>query len=160
MVLIEQGIKLVVRNYKGVETPIINNFIYFRPKQNVHYSWLNSMVEIQNTRFFHIALTTVLLIFTFFVFRYFAYKYGPRIYSGLLEVFLISGMVCSLIDRVFWNGSLDYILLKGFFIFDLKDVYLSTFQVLFVFFVVKNWNAISKMSEKELFTDFINFIKK
>jgi len=34
-----------------------------------------------------------------------------------------------LIDDIFWGGSLDYIQLFDWFIFDLKDVYLTTIAI-------------------------------
>ena len=35
----------------------------------------------------------------------------------------LAGSICSLVDKIFWGGSLDYIQLYNLFIFDLKDCY-------------------------------------
>ena len=159
MVLIEQGIKLVIRNYQGGEVNLIGNFVYFRPTHNTYYSWFNSMLGFENTRMFHIILTLALLVLAILVFRYVYKRKGNQIEANLLEIFLISGIICSLLDRVFWGGSLDYIGLRGLFVFDLKDVYLSTFQVLGLFLAIKYWKAIDNISEKKLALDFWQFLK-
>lgn len=159
MVVVEQGIKLVVRNYQGVSHPIISNFVYFNPTHNTYYSWFNSMLGLQNTRMFHIVLTIILMVLAITIFRFVNSKFGDSISISLLEIFLVAGIICSLIDRVFWNGSLDYIHLKGFFVFDLKDVYLSTFQVLFFLTVVRNWKAFSDLNEKEFIGDLFRFLR-
>lgn len=41
----------------------------------------------------------------------------------LMFIFLLSGTCCSLIDKIFWGGSLDYIRIMSVII-DLKDIYL------------------------------------
>ncbi len=38
----------------------------------------------------------------------------------------IAGAISALICTIFWNGTLDYIYLKPYFVFDLKDIYLNT----------------------------------
>lgn len=159
MVIIEQGIKLIIRNYQGPEVTLLGNFVYFRPTHNTYYSWFNSMLGFENTRTFHITLTLMLLVLSIIVFRYVNKRKGVKLEASLLEIFLVSGIICSLIDRVFWGGSLDYIGLRGMFVFDLKDVYLSTFQVLGLLLAIKHWKAIDKISEKELALDFYRFIK-
>jgi hypothetical protein len=71
------------------------------------------------------------------------------LYSRLIEIFIFvfSGAMCSLIDKVFWNGSLDYIELKGFFTFDLKDVYVNVSIGLLLFFMIKGNKKIKSILE-------------
>lgn len=57
----------------------------------------------------------------------------------VIYVLLLSGAFCSLIDKIFFGGSLDYILLFDWFIFDLKDCYISGAEVLFAFALIKNY---------------------
>ena len=45
----------------------------------------------------------------------------------------MAGSICSLIDKLFWGGSLDFIQIPLFFTFDLKDCYLSLAVLIFVF---------------------------
>ena len=44
----------------------------------------------------------------------------------------IAGSLCSLIDKLFWGGSLDFLQIPTLFIFDLKDCYLTVAEVIFV----------------------------
>ena len=68
--------------------------------------------------------------------------------------FLFSGAFCSLIDKIFWDGSLDYILVKGFFTFDLKDVYLNVFNGLLILSVLINNKILEQIDTKVLLKDF------
>ncbi len=43
----------------------------------------------------------------------------------------LAGTICSLIDKLFWGGSLDFADTK-LFIFDLKDCYLTVAEIIFV----------------------------
>lgn len=159
MIIVEQGIKLLVRSYQGYEVSLLGDFVYFRPTHNTYYSWFNSMLGFENTRGVHIILTVAMLVLAILIFRYAYKRKGNLLELNLLELFLMAGIVCSLLDRVFWGGSLDYIGLRGLFVFDLKDVYLSTFQVLAIYLVIKNWKAINAVSDKEIVIDFYQFLK-
>jgi signal peptidase II len=85
---------------------------------------------------------------TYYSFNWSRYKSLP----GLYLIFTLSGASCSLIDVVFWGGSIDYIQLFNWFIFDLKDVYLSLGSVcVFLYLIVyyKQYYALSKEERKE-----------
>lgn len=72
----------------------------------------------------------------------------------------LSGGLCSLIDKCFWNGSLDYIMIKNLFIFDLKDIYIIIFEIIVVFCVIKDWENVLKLDEKKIIKDYFKFIKE
>ena len=55
----------------------------------------------------------------------------------------ISGCLCSLIDKLFWGGSLDFLQIPTLFIFDLKDCYLTVAEVIFVAIGILNSKEIS-----------------
>ena len=133
LIALDQGIKLWVKKYKGKRITLINNFLYIKPQQNTYYSWFNSMLKIKKTRGLHIVLTVAILIFAAFGFSKVYSDLSQGITIVILEVLLIAGATCSLIDRVFWNGSLDYLLVKKLVI-DLKDVYIAIFLVMFLVF--------------------------
>lgn len=159
LIVLEQGIKLIVKNYYNVKVPIIENILYFMPVLNEDYSWFNSMFQFGWSRFFHIALVLFVILFGYSFFKYLETKNLNKKITNTLKIFLFSGAICSLMDKIFWNGSLDYILLKGFFVFDLKDCYLTTFQVIIIIFAIKNRKTISKINEIELVKDYIGFIR-
>jgi signal peptidase II len=51
-------------------------------------------------------------------------------------------------DKLFWNGSLDYLRFKGLFTFDLKDVYITDFEVILIAMIVFNYKNLSKIDDK------------
>lgn len=51
-------------------------------------------------------------------------------YSWIAFILSIPNILCSFIDVVFWGGSLDFIGLFDWFIFDTKDVFLNTGWIL------------------------------
>lgn len=159
LVILEQAIKIIVKNYYGVKIPIIENIVYFMPILNDNYSYINSLFNLGWNKAFHIVLVVVVLFFSYYAFKYFENKNIKNSMINILKVFLFSGVICSLLDKIFWNGSLDYILLKEFFVFDLKDCYLTIFQVLVIMLGIKNWKKISRANDIEFLKDYIGFIK-
>lgn len=129
------------------------------PVLNDNYSWINSIFQFGWSKAFHIVLVLVVVLFVYSVLKYLESKNINEKIINIIKVFFFSGAICSLIDKIFWNGSLDYILLKGFFVFDLKDCYLTISEGIIVILAIKNWKAISKINDKELVKDYIGFIK-
>ncbi|MBU5425573.1 signal peptidase II [Tissierella pigra] len=159
LIILEQGIKIIVKAYYGVKAPIIENILYFAPVLNDNYSYINSLFNLGWGRIFHILLVIFVLFFSYYAFKYLEAKGTKNSMINTMKIFLFAGTICSLIDKVFWNGSLDYILLKGFFVFDLKDCYLTIFEVLVIILIVKDRKKASKINDKELLKDYIKFIK-
>lgn len=159
LVVLDQAIKLKVKSYYGIKAPIVENILYFNPSLNKNYSWINSLFQIGWGRLFHIIITIFILFLSYYSFKYLQSKNVQGKTINIIKIFLFSGAICSLIDRVFWGGSLDYIFLKGFFIFDLKDFYLTIFELLAIILVIKNWKIISKIKNRDLIEDYITFIK-
>jgi len=94
---------------------------------------------------------------------YFAYQYilslgGADFLVNTAFAFIFAGALCSLIDKVFWNGSLDYIYVHGFFTFDLKDVYINVFIGLFLLMIAINHRGIRQIDEEEALRGFWIFI--
>ena len=56
-------------------------------------------------------------------------------------------------------GSLDYIQLRGLFTFDLKDVYLTVFEVAVLAMLILNYRNIRSLDEKQFIRDFIRYTK-
>ncbi len=131
LILLEQGIKLVVNRNLDAFFPIVPPVLYFKPMFNRDYSWINSMFQLGVGKWVHIALVIGMLVFILLVYLY-ALKRADSKYINVMFAFVIAGAVCSLIDKLFWGGSLDYIMLSGFFTFDLKDVYINVFIGLFI----------------------------
>lgn len=74
-----------------------------------------------------------------------------------MYAFIFSGAMCSLIDKIFWNGSLDYILVNGFFTFDLKDVYINIFIGLLILSLLLK-NKVLNQIDDNIVKDFTKYI--
>ena len=103
--------------------------VYFMPTLNKNYSWINSLFQLGLGRMFHVVSVVVILIFVYTALKYLENKVGNYSWVKTMKISFMSGGLCSLIDKVFWDGSLDYILLWGFFVFDLKDCYINIFTI-------------------------------
>jgi len=106
----------------------------------------------------HIAFVLIIVVLIYLFYRYLNDRVGTNKMINAMFAFLFSGATCSLIDKIFWDGSLDYILLKGFFTFDLKDVYINIFNGLLIFSLVSDNKAIKQLEDKEILKNFIRYI--
>lgn len=73
-------------------------------------------------------------------------------------LFILSGALCSLIDKIFYGGSLDFIGISDLFIADIKDIYINL-GILFFVLTLFNNNYLSS-SEETTFKEDIENAKK
>ncbi len=145
LIIIEQGIKVIINNnFLDSNVPIISPWIFFNPMFNRDYSWFNSMLKLGIGKWVHIVGVAVILILAFLFYRSITKKNTKALLIDVAFAFLFSGGICSLIDKIFWNGSLDYIQLKGYFTFDLKDVYINVFNGILILMLVIDYKGIRK----------------
>ncbi|MGH4122618.1 MAG: signal peptidase II [Clostridium sp.] len=158
LVTIEQVIKIVINNnFLDRKFPILPGFLYFEPMFNRQYSWLNSMFQLGVSKWIHIAFGTIMIILIYLFYRYLNYQLGHIKIINIMYAFIFSGALCSLIDKVFWNGSLDYILVNGFFTFDLKDVYINVFSGLIIVLLLFKNKVLNQIDDNVL-KDFTKYI--
>jgi signal peptidase II len=148
LVTIEQGIKVVI-NYNFLDTriPILTPILYFEPMFNRDYSWINSMFQLGIGKGIHIATVVIMAIFIYLFYQYLNQQSITGNILNVLYAFLFSGTLCSLIDKVFWDGSLDYILVSGLFTFDLKDVYINIFIWLLILSLLLRNKALMQIDD-------------
>lgn len=158
LICIDQLIKIIILNYFMYEKYyFIGKFIGFEPILNDKYSYINSLGNwgIGLTAHIIVAMTVLFISTLIYIFIKETYKLNPL--QELIFVFLFSGSFCSLIDKLFWGGSLDYILIEGFFTFDLKDVYISIFEMLVLGCLVFDFRGLRKFNEKTFIRDLKRF---
>ena len=161
LTVIEQSIKIYISNNLMQESiNIFGQMVKFQPKLNTAYSWLNSLGDFGIGIIPHIMVNIIILFFSFIILDFILAKKKKYKITNWLFIFLIAGTICSLIDRMFWGGSLDYIYLKGYFTFDLKDVYISMFQIALVFTWIFNYKGFRKLNEKLLYSEFKAYVKE
>ncbi len=159
LITIEQVIKIVIyNNYFDKRFPILSSLLYFEPKFNRQYSWLNSMLQLGVGKWIHIAIVVMVIILFYLFYQYLNKKLLTNKTIDIIYVFGFSGALCSLIDKVFWDGSLDYILIKGFFTFDLKDLYLSVTIVMLIILSLLETKSLKIIDDNNIVKDFTNYL--
>ena len=88
--------------------------------------------------------------------------YKKNFFVDLCYIFIIAGSACSLIDKIFYGGSLDFIVISNLFIADFKDIYIN--MAIFLFITItfnENNNKIkdSTMQTKKISRFIIDDIK-
>lgn len=160
LIIIEQGIKLFINNnYLDKTFPILPPLLYFQPMFNRQYSWFNSMLGLGVGKWVHIVVVAVMLCFLYVFYKYLSSHLKKRKYLNVMFAFIFSGAICSLIDKVFWNGSLDYILVDGYFTFDLKDVYIDIFIGLMILSLILKNGVLRQVEDKIAIKEFVKFIR-
>lgn len=165
--LLDQGIKLLIKLlWFNNDLPIIQGMLYFRPIINTDGSWLNARFGTSVSFPILIALN-ILAIFVFVeVYRYYLHNGNKDFWSDMCFIFVSCGALCSLIDKVFYGGSLDFIGISNLFIADIKDLYINL-GILFFALTMFNNGYLSSNQEDASFKDdlltfkkFLLFIKK
>ena len=159
LVAIEQTIKIIINNnFFERRFPILAPILYFEPMFNRHYSWFNSMFQLGVSKWVHIVFVSIMVALIYLFYRYLNDRLGTNRLFNAMFTLLFSGAVCSLIDKIFWDGSLDYVLVKGLFTFDLKDVYLNIFNGLLILSLMFHNKALKQLDDKEILKDFVMYI--
>ncbi|MGH4051954.1 MAG: signal peptidase II [Clostridium sp.] len=162
LVFLDQFIKLIVYTFlSNVKFNIFNNFFGFRSLLNSNH------LSVFNSDFLNININiNILIILNIFIclflisllkyFRHIKIK-TTAIYTSLL--LFIAGGISSTIDRIFWGGSLDYVILLGYII-DLKDIYLFVGSIIILIIVIKNLDF-KKSNKKDMLVikNYFVFIK-
>lgn len=145
LILADQIAKMIVsRFFMKYEFDIISNLIRFRPIQNTNLSYGGNFIDILSN-FWVLILLNIFVLFVF-VSGYLLYKQKRKTASISVKVVMIfglSGSLCSLIDKVFWGGSIDFIQIPNFFTFDFKDCYLLIAEIMFIILAVIHNKEIS-----------------
>lgn len=161
LVIIEQVIKIIINSkYLDADIEIIPNLVYFNPLFNRDYSWINNLFDLGIGKLFHIIMVIFVLII---IYMFYNYSFNNGLDSKMFYysyLLIMSGAICSLIDKVFWDGSLDYIYLKNLFTFDLKDAYISAFVAIILLMTIFDKNFTKFIEEKDLFIEIKEYYFK
>lgn len=158
LVTIEQVIKIVINNnFLDKKFSILPPLLYFEPMFNRDYSWFNSMFQLRIGKWIHISIVAIISILIYLFYKYLNKQIGTNKIINIMYAFIFSGAICSLIDKIFWNGSLDYILVNGFFTFDLKDVYINIFSGLVILSLLLK-NKVLNQIDDNIVRDFTKYI--
>lgn len=152
LVSVEQVIKLLIARFCiDADIELISGVLFFHPVQNTHLLWIANLANYKPPVYVVFALQILVVFVLVLVYRYLMYIFEDgRRYAKITFSFALSGVCCSIIDTIFWGGSLDYIGLFNWFIFDLKDLYLNFFPLSFLIIYAIKYDAMYKhLSEEE-----------
>lgn len=127
--LIDQLSKIIVSSffkYNSIKTiNVISNYFSITPYINDQGSFIASRFDINAPFILFTLLNFIILMLIFFVYRYKLQKAHINSIEQLTFIFLFSGGLCSLIDKIFWGGSLDFLQIHNLFIADIKDIFIT-----------------------------------
>jgi lipoprotein signal peptidase len=141
LIAIDQLIKVLIYSYFfNVRFEIIPSLLEFYPKFNIQYSYINALLNshfgINIGHVWHIIYVLIIQVVLICIYIYFRKKNHTKLLDFSL-IFFESGIISAFISYFFKEGCLDYIYFKPLFIFDLKDLYLNCFRVLFFIYFLK-----------------------
>jgi signal peptidase II len=140
LVVLDQAIKLGINaRFMQANRDILAGLFAFAPIINVKQSWLGNYIAFFSRPVVAVLFNGMAIIVIGMAWAYYKTKHrqAGRVASLIFSLALAGGL-CSLIDKIIWSGSLDYILLLDWFIFDLKDCYITAAEILFVVMVCRN----------------------
>lgn len=157
LVVLDQIIKIIINSFfLEIRFEIIPPLFEFKPFFNDKHSYLNSLLY----RYFNINLGWlfhgVVFLFSMIMLPSIWVSFRKIIPKNkklldLAFMFGTAGLICALIGNLIWEkGTLDYIYLKPLFIFDLKDLYINCFVILFLIYMHKNKAQIKALKTKNI----------
>ncbi len=165
---LDQGIKayLFSLEWESISVPIIEPVFYLEPTQNTLGSYLWVLLKLkQGSHLLNIILFSLVGIVFIEVWRFYVSRKRNSFWiNGFIHLFL-AGLLANLIDNAFWGGSLDYITIKPFYTFDLKDLYITLCELFLLTELVDNHLLkkllrMPKEESRQLNRDFFSFMKK
>ena len=165
--LVDQGIKayLFSLEWESISIPLIKPVFYVEPTQNTLGSYLWVLLKLkQGSHLLNIVLFSLVGILFFEVWRFYVRRKRNSFWiNGFIHLFL-AGLLANLIDNAFWGGSLDYITIKPFYTFDLKDLYITLCELFLITELVDNHLLkrllqMPREESKSLNRDFFRFVK-
>lgn len=127
LIFIEQGIKLIIRSTisMGTSLRLIGDWLYFYPLLNTLGSWGASRFGLTLGINAFLVINIIAIPLLVQIYRFYINENGPSFWSNITFILCLSGAVCSMIDKMFFGGSLDFLMLKPLFVADIKDFYLT-----------------------------------
>lgn len=135
---------MISRKFMSYEFDILSGILRFNPVVNTRLSYIGNFFDPLSNPF----LTILLNVFALgiLISGYLLYKVKRENTSfpvKIIMIFGLAGCLCSLIDKLFWGGSLDFLQIPNFFIFDLKDCYITMAGIPFVILGISHSQEIS-----------------
>ncbi len=157
LIILDQGIKILIYKYfMDLNFEIIPSWLEFKPFFNSRYSYVNNLMDDYCGLYMGLGVHLLIYFMGEFVLiaLYLTFRKRVKKMKKLLDIafiFQIAALAGALLGNLVWaDGVLDYVYLKPWFIFDLKDVYNCCFLGLYLWYVGKNWKDIKHLKIKEI----------
>lgn len=166
LMLIDQVTKFIIKSFffnNYIE--IIKGFLSYDPIINTDGSWLNARFNFNVSFSLLIIVNAIAIILFIELYRYYLSKGNKDFWGDMAFLFISTGALCSLIDKIFYGGSLDFIGISDLFIADIKDIYINLGILFFIMLIyIKGYfkedeNSTLKDDWKSI-KEFFRFIKK
>jgi len=167
-VAMDQGIKawLFSLEWESISIPLVQPVFYIEPTHNTLGSYLWVLLGLKKVPYlFNIILFSLVGFFFFEMYRFYVNRKRNSFWiNGFIHLFL-AGLAANLLDNAIWGGSLDYVTIKPFYTFDLKDLYITLCELFLVTELVDNklLGRFLKMRRKEskrINREFFRFMKR
>ncbi|MEX0982134.1 MAG: signal peptidase II [Bacteroidales bacterium] len=165
---LDQAIKtyLFSLEWETLSIPLIEPVFYLQPTQNTLGSYLWVLLNFEkSSHILNIILFAVIGFLFVEIWRFYTRRKRNSFWiNGFIHLFL-AGLFANIIDNAYWGGSLDYITIRPFYTFDLKDMYITLCEMFLLMELIDNrlLKKLFKMPKEEskaLNNDFYTFIKK
>ncbi len=123
---LDQAIKIqIARRCPGASLTLLSRRLRFQPVINRHLSWAGHFIPLLRRQRLAAGLNgaALVLLSAGWLRQRSRGPVGPL--GRAAASLLLSGGLCSLLDKTLWGGSLDYLQVPGKCTFDLKDLYLA-----------------------------------
>ncbi len=155
MCIIDQFSKIVVSlifEYNSLNSVnVIPDYFSITPHINSQGSFIASRFNINAPFVIFTILNFIILLLIFYMYRFKIFKNQLTPIVQLSFIFLFSGGLCSLIDKIFWGGSLDFLHIHNLFIADIKDIFITFGLGSFILSSIAS-------DEQPKLKDFLNFV--
>ncbi len=164
----DQGIKIYLFSlqWESISVPLIPPVFYIEPTQNTLGSYLWVLLGLKKgSHLVNIILFSLIGFLFVEVWRFYVTRKRNSFWiNGFIHLFL-AGLAANLIDNAIWGGSLDYITIKPFYTFDLKDLYITLCELFLITELIDNrllkrFLQMPREDSKRLNSEFFRFVRK
>ena len=140
LIIIDSTSKIII-NLLFMDTTfsVFNGYLAFRPFLNTSsMSIFNGLfIDLNVSLNKLILINLILLILMIPIYKYLRSINFKSLYLSSILVLIASACISSTIDRVFWKGSLDFLLISHYII-DFKDIYIFLSIAISIIYILKN----------------------
>lgn len=167
LLAMDQAIKIYLFSieWQTLSIPLIEPVFYLEPTQNTLGSYLWVLLNFKKGSHLLNILLFIVIGFLFVeIWRFYTRRKRNSFWiNGFIHLFL-AGLFANIIDNAYWGGSLDYITIRPFYTFDLKDMYITMCELFLLTELIDNkilmrLIKMPKDESKALNSDFFSFVK-